>query len=131
MPAGRTRTAASRDRNWPREPCHQVNQCFLSEAGGPGCHRGCGPTVAGLGPAPDGTVAAGGHRLRVERVGTHVRADGEHVVDSPLGQAGPQVGVGAVGGVGHDNRRAHAPAGQRVERVQSQPPLIAVGDLRP
>lgn len=79
------------------------------------------------GAAVGGALAVRSHALDVEWVGTHVRADGWHVVDSPLGQAGPQVGVGAVGGISHDHGRAYAPAGQGVEHVQSQPPLQRTG----
>jgi hypothetical protein len=80
-------------------------------------------------PAPDGPVAGRSDGLFLEGMGGHVRADGQHVVDSALCQAGPQVCVGAVGGVGHDDRWPHAPAGQGVEHVQGQPPLLPVRDL--
>lgn len=42
-----------------------------------------------------------------------------------LRQAGPQMGVGAVGGVGH-HRRCHPPAREAVEHVQGQPPFLPV-----
>lgn len=96
-----------------------------------GWRQGRPPRVRGggsWGPAADGAVAVQGHGLGVERLGADVRADGR-VFNSAVGQCGPQVGVGAVGGAGYHDRRPHAQPAQRVERVQGQPPLLAVRDL--
>ncbi len=70
-----------------------------------------------------------GPRAWRRRVRTHIRADGQDVSQSSLGQRGSQVGVGAVGGVGHHDRWCHAPGGEGVEHVQGQAPLLAVHDL--
>lgn len=73
---------------------------------GPGGHRG--GRLAGAGPRPAAFPGQSGVTAAVVRVNGHVRADGHHVGDAPAGQAGSEVDVLPVAGVGH-HRHCHAP----------------------
>jgi hypothetical protein len=63
------------------------------------------------------------------RLDGDIAADADHVRVSPLGQGRAEVGVLAVAGIRHHHRRHQCPAGQFLQGVQGQAPLLPVPDL--